>query len=44
MLFGLYREYVGDIVTNLELLDRAESTCIESILILRWVGHVFRMQ
>ena len=34
-------------VANLEVLDRAESTSIESILIkaqLRWVGHVFRVQ
>ena len=36
-----------DHVTNLEVLDRAESTSIESILIkaqIRWVEHVFLMQ
>lgn len=35
-----------DRITNLEVLDRAHSSSIESILIktqLRWVGHVIRM-
>ena len=34
-------------VTNLEVLDRANSTSIESVLLkaqLRWVGHVIRME
>ena len=36
-----------DRITNLEVLDRANSTSIESMLIkaqLRWVGHVIRME
>ena len=36
-----------DRVTNLEVLDQAESTSIESRLIksqFRWVGHVIRME
>ena len=36
-----------DHVTNLEVLERANSTSIESMLIkaqLRWVGHVIRME
>jgi len=36
-----------DHVTNLDVLQRANSTSIESILIkaqLRWVGHVIRME
>ena len=36
-----------DRITNLEVLDRANSTGIESMLIkaqLRWVGHVIRME
>ncbi len=35
-----------DKITNLEILDRADCTSIEAILIktqLRWVGHVIRM-
>ena len=35
-----------DHITNLEVLDRAEVTRIEAILIkvqLRWVGNVIRM-
>ena len=36
-----------DRITNLEVLDRANPTSIESMLIkaqLRWVGHVIRME
>ena len=36
-----------DRITNLEVLDRANSTSIESMLIkaqLRWVGHIIRME
>ena len=36
-----------DRVTNLEVLDRAQSSSIESMLIkaqLRWTGHVIRME
>ena len=36
-----------DRMTNLEVLDRTNSTSIESMLIkaqLRWVGHVIRME
>ena len=36
-----------DRVTNLEVLDRADSTSIEAMIIkaqLRWTGHVIRMQ
>jgi hypothetical protein len=35
-----------DKVTNIEVLDRANSTSIESMLLmaqLRWTGHVIRM-
>jgi len=36
-----------DRITNLEVLDRAHSTCVESMLLkaqLCWVGHVIRME
>ncbi|KAL6488465.1 hypothetical protein MHYP_G00022060 [Metynnis hypsauchen] len=36
-----------DRVTNLEVLDRAESTSIEALILkaqLRWTGHVIRME
>ena len=36
-----------DIVTNLEVLDRAKSTSIEAMILktqLRWTGHVIRME
>ena len=36
-----------DRITNLEVLDRAKSTSIKSMLIkaqLRWVGHVIRIE
>ena len=36
-----------DRITNLEVLDRANSSSIESVLIkaqLRWVGHVIHME
>ena len=35
-----------DLVTNVEVLEQAEITSIEAILLrsrLRWTGHVFRM-
>ena len=48
---GALRSILGirwqDRVTNLEVLDRTNSTSIESMLLkaqLRWVGHVIRME